>query len=252
MDLAPRHEPQAGGDGTRSWPKLWAALLLIIGYFILQGIVLFALEPGIFVGAAEKGITPGARVSVDPLVAIWSVILSGFPMIALLIALAVRAPWWPHFGLSNWSALPFKRTALIAIATVGCATVFNTVYGTLVMDALGPDFTFQTEITEMLTSIPKTGLNLVLLYAAVAVIAPAVEELLFRGYLQNALRKWFGPTASIALAAMMFSGVHMQFYEFPVLMALGAAFGYVYHKTGSMRVTILLHMVNNAVTLALM
>ncbi len=242
-----------GGAGTpQSWPKLWVAVLLIIGYFVMQGIALFALAPEIFFGAAQKGISPGARVSVDPIVAIWSVLLSSIPMIGLVLVLAMRAPWWPRFGLGIWSALSFKRTAIVAIATVGCATLFNIAYGTLVMDALGPDFKFQTDVTEMLNAIPKTGVNMVLLYLAVAVIAPAVEELLFRGFLQNAFRKWFGPITSIMLAAMLFAAVHLQFYEFPVLVSLGAAFGYVYYKTGSMRVAILLHMANNALTLALM
>jgi membrane protease YdiL (CAAX protease family) len=256
--MAPRFTPYGEAQAAQSWPKLWVVALLIIAYFLMQGIAFFALEADTFINAAQqadaakRGVSLGARVSLDPLTIILSVLLSGVPMIALLLFLARRAPWWPQFGLENWSAVSLKQTMIVSIGAVIGVTIFNTIYGTLVIEALGKDFKFQTEITSLLNAIPKTGLNVFLLYLAVTVVAPAVEELLFRGFLQNALRKWFGPVASIAMAAMIFSAVHMQFYEFPVLMALGAAFGYVYHKTGSMRVTMLLHMVNNAATLALM
>jgi uncharacterized protein len=256
--MAPRFTPFEEAQTAQFWPKLWVVALLIIAYFLMQVIAMLALEADAIVeafhqaAAGTRRTTPSANLFTQPLTLILSVLLSGVPMIALLLFLARRAPWWPQFGLKNWSEVSLGRTILISIGVVVCATIFNTIYGTLAIEALGKDFKFQTEITSLLNAIPKTGLNVFLLYLAVAVVAPAVEELLFRGFLQNALRKWFGPIASIAIAAMIFSAVHIQFYEFPVLMALGAAFGYVYHKTGSMRVTMLLHMVNNAATLALM
>jgi uncharacterized protein len=57
--------------------------------------------------------------------------------------------------------------------------------------------------------------------------------------------------AAIALSAFVFAAVHMQPLAMPALMALGAAFGYIYHKTGSLRLTIILHMINNILALAL-
>jgi uncharacterized protein len=45
--------------------------------------------------------------------------------------------------------------------------------------------------------------------------------------------------------------VHLQPYAIPGLMSLSIAFGYLYHRTGSLRTNIILHMANNAFALIL-
>jgi membrane protease YdiL (CAAX protease family) len=91
----------------------------------------------------------------------------------------------------------------------------------------------------------------VLLFLAVAVVAPLVEELLFRGILQNSLAKHMPIWVAIALASAIFAAMHMQLTAFPALMVIGASFGLLYHLTGSLRVNILVHMLNNAAALLL-
>jgi membrane protease YdiL (CAAX protease family) len=43
----------------------------------------------------------------------------------------------------------------------------------------------------------------------------------------------------------------MDYHAFPALMAMGAVFGILYHKTGSLRVNIVAHMINNGAALLL-
>jgi len=53
----------------------------------------------------------------------------------------------------------------------------------------------------------------------------------------------------ILLSSFLFAVVHMQLYAIPGLMSLSIAFGYLYHRTGSLRTNIILHMANNAFAL---
>ncbi len=109
----------------------------------------------------------------------------------------------------------------------------------------------QDEMAKLLASIPRTPVNIALGLFAIAVVAPLIEELLFRGLLQNALMHHVPAWAAILLSALFFAVVHMQPLAMPALMALGAAFGYIYYKTGSLRMTIILHMINNTLALVL-
>jgi membrane protease YdiL (CAAX protease family) len=75
-----------------------------------------------------------------------------------------------------------------------------------------------------------------LVFAAIGVSAAITEESLFRGYLQPGLVKRLGPVAGILLGAAIFSVYHLNFGLASLLskFALGALFGLLRHRTGSL------------------
>ena len=148
--------------------------------------------------------------------------------------------------LDRWSRLPFLHTILLAAVLLGAGYAANWAYGEHVI----PGVEVQKELRALFAAIPQTLPNQILLFAAVAVIAPLLEEILFRGLLQNALSKRLQVWAAIALSALVFGAMHMDFYAMPPLVLMGVIFGVIYHLTGSLRITIVLHMVNNAAALA--
>jgi membrane protease YdiL (CAAX protease family) len=85
------------------------------------------------------------------------------------------------------------------------------------------------------------------------VIGPAVlEELFFRGALQNLfMRIGRNPHASIWASAIAFSAVHMQFEGFLPRLMLGALMGYLYYWSGSITTAIIAHAFNNLLALCL-
>ena len=105
------------------------------------------------------------------------------------------------------------------------------------------------ELTKYLTNFESTGY----LIAAIIVIAvlPGIgEELLFRGFLQNLLKRIFkNDHVAIWVAAALFSAIHFQFYGFIPRMLLGALFGYLYVWSGNLLYPIIAHFVNNCVSL---
>ena len=82
------------------------------------------------------------------------------------------------------------------------------------------------------------------------VIAPLLEELLFRVTLQDWLHERVGGPASIGLTAVLFAIIHGWFDALPLL-PLSLALGYVYHHTRSYFACVTMHALFNGTNLAL-
>ena len=87
-------------------------------------------------------------------------------------------------------------------------------------------------------------------FAVIALVAPVVEELTFRGAGFSLLERWGRPFAILAVG-VLFGLAHGLVEALPVLVALGAGLAYVRSRTRSVYPGILLHAVFNAVALTL-
>jgi membrane protease YdiL (CAAX protease family) len=83
------------------------------------------------------------------------------------------------------------------------------------------------------------------------VLAPVCEEITFRGYVQRTLALRRGPAAAILGAAFLFALLHLNPVLFPALLVLGAIFGWLAWRGGSLWPAVAAHAVNNAITSAL-
>jgi membrane protease YdiL (CAAX protease family) len=78
----------------------------------------------------------------------------------------------------------------------------------------------------------------------VGILAPVMEEVIFRKILLSRLRK-FGDFFSIFLSALAFGMFHGNFSQFFYAFALGCIFAYVVIKTGTIKYSIILHIIIN-------
>jgi membrane protease YdiL (CAAX protease family) len=85
-----------------------------------------------------------------------------------------------------------------------------------------------------------------------AVLAPACEEITFRGYLQTTLEIRRGPAAAIAGGAFLFAILHLDPVRFPALLLLGAVFGWITWRSGSVWPAVAAHAANNGLAAALL
>ncbi|MCB9385703.1 MAG: CPBP family intramembrane metalloprotease [Bryobacterales bacterium] len=91
-----------------------------------------------------------------------------------------------------------------------------------------------------------------LLFAIFGVlVAPAIEELVFRGFLFPAIERKHGQLVAILATSALFSGLHFSQYggHWAILLLLfyvGAVFGFVRARTGSIKATTILHAAYNA------
>lgn len=81
---------------------------------------------------------------------------------------------------------------------------------------------------------------------SIVVMAPLVEELLFRGAIQGHLmRKWKMPYLGIVVSSLIFGVVHGNPAQIPFAFVVGMALGWMYYLTGSLIPGMLMHFINN-------
>ena len=86
-------------------------------------------------------------------------------------------------------------------------------------------------------------LNLLIIAAAAAF----VEEIFFRGALQQLIEKWLrNGHVAVWTAAFIFSAIHLQFYGFLPRLVMGAVLGYLFLYSRNLWIPMLYHFVNNA------
>jgi hypothetical protein len=96
-----------------------------------------------------------------------------------------------------------------------------------------------------------SGGGLVLLVLVVAVGAPLVEELVYRGLLQGAFTRRLDDVLGVVLVAAIFAIVHFQPVETPGLFVVGLVLGTCALRTRRLGMGVLAHMAFNATGLVL-
>ena len=132
-----------------------------------------------------------------------------------------------------------KGGAVIAL-TVSLATI-AAAFITEPISAALPDMPAILE--EALKSMTNGPLWASLL--SVSIFAPLFEEWLCRGLVLRGLLNKMSPTGAVCISAVFFAVLHMNPWQAIPAFVLGLLFGYVYYRTGSLKLTMLMHCVNN-------
>jgi len=84
--------------------------------------------------------------------------------------------------------------------------------------------------------------------ALTALLAPACEEIAFRGYLQSALRLRLTDRNALGLGAALFAAMHLNPVSLPGLLLLGLLFGWLALRSGSVWPAVAAHLANNGIS----
>lgn len=86
-------------------------------------------------------------------------------------------------------------------------------------------------------------------FMRVAIIAPVVEELIFRGLILQGLRKNYRAFTAIIISALLFSLFHLNPWQMPATFILGFILGWIMLRTHNILLAIIGHSLNNTVVL---
>ena len=152
-----------------------------------------------------------------------------------------------HFG-------PFKGWQ-IAIITVGLS--FGTMISTDLPNYLNFRLTESVPILQRAYDIVSamleqmTGGPLWSSFLLAAIFAPIFEEWLCRGMILRGLLTKMKPGWAIVVSALFFALIHLNPWQALNAFLIGLVMGYVYYKSGSLWLTMLIHFVNNATSVLL-
>lgn len=112
------------------------------------------------------------------------------------------------------------------------------------IELLAPEDPPQQGVADIAEQIDGTTQALVFLFLVV-ILAPLIEEMIFRGMLLSRLRRSFGPWPAILLSAAAFASIHLidpdAIFAVPGLFLVGVALGWFALRHGNLSLPIFVH-----------
>ena len=223
--------------------KKWVSWLIIITFLIGWLLLLFIGTGLLWIALYLVGLSDGLAFSISSLVI--AIIL--IPLVLLYIYVdgsLDRIKEMLKFG-------SLKRVLILILAIPIVVTIIdlilNMIYAVVWIGIFGEPSTN----TDLGTDWESSSIDIAFLFLSVAIVTPIAEELLFRGYILDSIKRMHGDWPAIIGSALLFALVHFNLFGMvPIIMA-GVIYGWLRIKTGSLLPSIACHMMWNLMALSL-
>ena len=176
--------------------------------------------------------------------------MQGVMDLFVVIFLLLTLPWLAQTslrGLGFW--MPDART--IGIAILGAVAMIVVVNGSgTIIDTLLHS-KHQQQAIQLFLSERNTGARVFLAFLAV-IIAPFAEELTFRVFIFNAVRRWQPFWIAATVSGILFGLAHTDLYALVPLLFGGIILCFVYTRSKNAFASMITHALFNGVTVALL
>ena len=161
-------------------------------------------------------------------------VLAGFFIIGLLSVMAAVVPM-------GWAALP-----ALGLRPAGWRPIVFGALGTLALSVGVSQLGIEPEGMKQAMEISRApGLFLISLLV-MGLLAPVVEELVFRGLLFGWLAGRWGGAVAAGVSSLVFAAAHLEPAHIALVLPLGLLFGWLRWRTGSLLPSMVAHIVNNS------
>jgi membrane protease YdiL (CAAX protease family) len=149
------------------------------------------------------------------------------------------------------AVVPMGRAALPALGfrSVGWRPVVLGVLVTEVLSVAVSQLGIEPEGMKEVSKIAREP-GLVGSLLAMAVLAPLVEELVFRGLLYGWLAGRWGTIVAWIVSSLAFAAAHVEPAHAILVLPLGLWFGWLRRRTDSLWPSLVAHMINNGIAIA--
>lgn len=144
-----------------------------------------------------------------------------------------------------------KITNPIPLFGIGLGTVgFGQIFVNIIMKVFAGTDQLNSAMKLLEKAFSAKGLiDGIVILLVVAIGAPLVEELLFRGVLFEEIKKESSTKTTIFLTALIFGFYHFNIIQSPNTFFMGLVLAYVYFKTKSIKGSIIVHATNNIIAM---
>ena len=198
----------------------------------------------------------------EALIVLGTVLMAGPFVIALLFLEVLSVPtagdevwFWVivtliYYGLPGLAILMLASrksqplgASVLALWIVTAFNMADSVFMTAV--GLGPPETSMQVMDELVSSFGAGPARILVTLALLVLVAPLVEEAVFRGVALSGLLERFGPATAIGMTAVLFSAIHLDLWRFVPLVFLGVVLGYLAWHARSIWPAVLAHALVN-------
>ena len=189
-------------------------------------------------------------------VVFWGVLQGVFlfvpPLAAIPLNLGIAAAfvWW--FVLRPRAMRDMRRRATLRLRGMGAAARWlPALAAILVAHVLSylvvvPRFlAFPSTANDPVEAYTRRPFGTLAIVVLAGVVAPLLEEFLFRGWLQRTLERRHAATFAIVVTAVAFSAVHLDTFGFVIRLSFGLLVGYVAFASRSVWPGVVLHAAYN-------
>ncbi len=229
-------------------PWSWADLIYFLVFAFLSGIVLtWVVALGAWawldVSPTEMDRSAGARAAV---LVVSQALWSGMTLVYLFVMVRLRCsgPFWRTLGwrpLGSRTVAGPAATLLYLLGGVGLAMA------TQVASAF-----VGKKVKLPIEELFRSRASVLLLMALGLLVAPLVEETIFRGYIYPVVARRFGITTGVLATGTLFGLMHaMQLWggwgQIALLVLVGVVFTYVRARTGTVLASYYFHLGYNGI-----
>jgi membrane protease YdiL (CAAX protease family) len=225
-------------DAHISWGAGRALLVFVL--FLLANVCAALAAGGI---SSVFGLRPGGQA--DAALAVTLIYVLSIPVLLSTVASAARSG--NPLRALGFPGVPFASSLRKASVAFLLFVPFQVVFPAIVNDVWLFFFHRLPKEQDVVKVIYSADLPLlVLMVLAAVVIAPIVEELVFRAYIQRGIEKSFGKLTAVVATAALFSAVHGDAATAIKVFPLALALSVVYDRTRNIVINILFHALFNA------
>lgn len=233
--------PNENPDATNLNPLPTTARQFKIWEGIKTALIVLVAQIVVTIPLAIIGIGGGMAMGIDQETAMQYVM-------GLSLALSFPAAVWyilrKHKLVDTaweWLSKDYKLLVVSLLMMIG---ISYTVGGLL---ELAPGYDEMLETYESMFA----GISPVLLLIAGGFIGPICEEIIFRGVILKGFLKHYSPTKAIVFSALIFGVIHFIPLQVVSAFFAGLVLGYIYYKTKSLWIPIIIHILNNVLAFAI-
>jgi len=213
--------------------KVALAVIIFLVFQLLSGVVVNLVNPEVR-EAAIKGEDVSAMIPATSLAL--AVILSGLlTCLVLWMMKMIRLPQALDFLKVRWCP-----------ALLGIVAAVMGIFATSLASEL-------LKLPDLMADVFLELVNNVWGILGIAVIGPVAEELVFREAIQGSMeRKGVNVWLAMFISALCFGIIHFNPAQVPFAFIMGIVLSIIYHKTGNVVVTSIVHILNNSQAVVLM
>lgn len=147
-------------------------------------------------------------------------------------------------ALLGFKKIPIKVFVFSLFRAFGMVFLFNVMLF-LLMFRLGIPIPGAGPQESHMPLFGGSAIDIVIAAIVLVVLAPLVEELVFRGFLLQTFMQKFSPAVSSLIAAAIFALIHFEFGSIVIIFFLGLVLNWLFIRTRSIFPCIAFHVINN-------
>ena len=219
-------------DRTKYYPTILGAAHLVVLYLFIQAAVDFPLAIWDYYHGTEYLYNPAKKI----------VLSLGSILFILFFAYRKAKTTLKELFPAKW----FNPLIFIPMITfLAAAHVFLTEINQQIDQVIPPPPWFW----ELFNKVFESDYGIMGAFMKVVIIAPVVEELIFRGVIMHGLMRNYPKLIAIVVSALFFALFHLNPWQFPATFLLGLLLGWVMVVTRNIFACIIGHSINNLLVL---